>query len=290
METMHSQKGSALVFVVLICAALLLLGTSLMDLNSADLQIAVNQRDSLQAYYLAETGMESALAVMKEHDSFYTGHSTVMLAEGSFSVSVSALEQANGGRSVTIVSTGESGRVREQISMEFQSFPPFNGGTNGAALGWYDETDGIIVPGIHTGGAGAVLLGSSGMGLPLILQQQEGNGYACFAAEQLFFNSNPISLLVEETLEISCETAVFHGIVILCSEMGSLRFVHPSIAPVPVYFRNRIVTTDHHVLLEAGVYHFPHGYQITGTSNAAELGNFRVLPLVPGTMKRWGRG
>ncbi len=286
----RAQKGSALVFVVVLCAALLLLGTYLLDLNSVDLQIAVNQRDSLQAYYLAETGIESALAVLREYDPYYTGNSTTTLSEGNFNIIVSAQEQAFGGRRVTITSNAQAGRVQEQINLEFQSFPPFNGGTDGATLGWYDETDGIIVPGIHTSEDGVVLLGFADIVLPLKLQHQEENSDAHFAAAQLFFISSPIGLLIEEALEISTGTAVFQGSVVLSPPGGSLRFLHPSCTAVPVYFRDQVVTLEQHVLLEAGLYHFPHGYHLTGASNPAELGTFRVLPLVPGTMIRWGRG
>ena len=291
MEEIRSQQGSVLVFVLLICAALLFLATSLMDLNSVDLQIAVNQRDSLQAFYLAETGMESALAVLKDHDPYYTGNSITTLDEGSFSVTVSALEQADGGRNVTITSTAQAGRVEEQINLEFQSFPPFNGGIDGVALNWYDEADGVIIPGIHTSEAGTVLLGFTGLDTALILQKHEVDGHAHFAAAKMFFISNPTSLVLEEALEICTETAVFQGTIVLCPHGGSLRFIHPkNDATVPVYLRNRLEIKDDHVLLHAGAYHFPHGYQITGTSDLSELENFRVLPVVPGTMIRWGRG
>jgi hypothetical protein len=290
MGVVHAQKGSVLVLVVILCAALLLLGTALVDLNGGDLQIAVNQRDSLQAYYLAETGIESALAVLTEYNTYYTGNSTTIFAEGSFTVSVSALEQANGGRHVTIRSIARTGRVKEQINLEFQSFPAFNGGTDGATLGWYDDNNGVIVPDIHTTEEIVVLLGFTSNDFPLrLLLQQEEDGHAKFAASQLFFISSPTSLVLEEALEISAETVVFQGLVVLCSPEGGLLFVHPSNAAMPVYFRERVITADNYVLLEPGFYHFPHCYQITGNSNPSELENFRKLAVVPGTMLRSGR-
>ena len=288
MGVLHSERGSILVFVVLISTALLLIGTSLLELDSVDLQIAVNQRDSLQAYYFAETGIASALAVLTECDPYYTGNSTTTIAEGSFTVCVSALEQLNGGRHVSITSTARTGRVKEQVNLEFQSFPPFNGGTDGASLGWYDDNNGAIVPDVHTTEEVVVLLGFTGNELPLrLLLQQEGDGHAHFAASQLFFISNPTSLVLEEALEIRAETVVFQGTVVLSLPEGGMRFMHPSSVSVPVYFRDRVLTN--HGLLEPGLYHFPHGYQITANSNPSEMGTFRVLPVVPGTMLRSGR-
>lgn len=286
---LSSQKGSALIMVFLVCAVLLLLGTSLIDLNNVDMQISFNQRDSLQAYYLAETGMESVLYVLREYDPYYTGISSTMFREGNVTVSVSAQEEAFCGRSVTIISTGEVGRVREQISLQFQSYPPCKAGTDGSILGWYDETDGIIVPGKHLSGEEAVVLGLPGRDFPLVLEKRNMEGLAHFSATQLYFISKPTSLVLEETLELSTAKAVFQGRVILCPQEGSLHFMHPAHAPIQVYFRDSIVTMEQRLVLEAGVYHFPHGYKICGTANSSESGSFRMLPAVPGTMMRWGR-
>ncbi len=286
---LSSQKGSALIMVMLVAAVLLLLCTSLIDLNNVDMQISLNQRDSLQAYYLAETGMESALYVLKKYDPYYTGISTTGFPEGNVTVSVSAQEEGYCGRSITIISTGKVGRVREQISLQFQSYPSCKGATGGSALGWYDETGGIIVPGKHLSGEEAITLGLPGRNFPIVLEKSEEESHAHFSAAKLYFISKPTSLVVEETLELSTAKAVFLGRVILCPQGGNLHFMHPTNGPVHVYFRDSIVTMEQRVVLEAGVYHFPHGYNIGGTANPSELGYFRVLPAVPGTMMRWGR-
>lgn len=296
---MYSQQGSALLFVILISAALLFLGVSMLDFNSIDLQIAANHRESAQAQFLAEAGIESALSVLKQYDPFYTGDSNTTLEEGSFSVSVTALEPGNGSRLVTIASTGKAGRAREQVTLEFVSFPPAGGGINGAELGWYDEADGIIVPGIHAEAGGMVILGSEGMAVPLVLRQQEdeGNGqgdeviegWAYMGANQLFFINEPVSLLLEEDLEIGADTVVFHGSVMLCPQFGSLRFSHPAGGPVHVYLREQVLTLEHAVLIEAGVYRFPGGFELTGVSDPFDMLSYRVLPAVPGTMVWRGR-
>ncbi|MEW5922022.1 MAG: pilus assembly PilX N-terminal domain-containing protein [Bacillota bacterium] len=281
-----SRKGSALIFVVLICAALLFLGTSLLDLNSVDLKIAANQRDSLQAYYLAETGIETALAVLTDYDPYYVGSAKMSLAGGSISVDVSALEQGNGGRQISVLSTGRAGPVQETISVQFQSFPAQPGGTDGAALGWYDAASGVITPGLYMEEKGTVILGSPGTASPLILYGGAVGGSTFFAAEQIYFRSLPNSLWSEEFLELHTGITVFRGRVVLSPPGGMLRFSHPGSGAVRVYFQDGAMKADHRLLLEPGVYSFPHGFQLTGDTQPGEVANHRVLPVVPGTMIR----
>lgn len=56
----RSEKGAALVIALLIMGVLLLLGTAFLTISSTETQIAFNQRDSVQALYNAEAGIERA--------------------------------------------------------------------------------------------------------------------------------------------------------------------------------------------------------------------------------------
>jgi len=280
----RSPKGYILVFVILVCAALLMLGTSLPELNSVDLKIAANQRDSVQAYYLAATGIETAFGILEEYNPFYCGSGEMSLAGGSISVNVNYTDQEDGSRQVQIISVGQKGPIQEKVSVKFESVPSYPEGTDGAELGWYDEISGEIIPGVEHTGDGVVSLGHPDMTSPITLCSPESSG-AFLSAEQIFFQSLPVSLLVAETLEISAGIVVFLGSVFLCPEEGSLLFSPPSGDPVRVYFREEVLSTfDYHSLLEPGVYSFPDDWQITGNSSPQETRCYRVLPIVPGTM------
>lgn len=286
----NSQQGSAIIFVIVLCAALLFLGISLLELNSVDLQIAVNQQDSLQAYYLAVSGMEGTLAVLKNNPD-HTGETAKVLAEGTVNVTVVAVEEDDGARHIAITSRGKSGRVQEEINLEFQSFPSPAGGSKGALEGWYDQTDGKIMPGEHISENSIVLLGCTSMDFPLTLcaEGEEEGSHVQLAATELFFLNRPSSLLLEDTLELVADRAVFHGNISMCPLSGGLRFIHREGGMTVVYIHDQAVTFAGQVLLKAGAYHFPHGYRLTADSDLHELESFRVLPLVPGTMLQWGR-
>ena len=289
MGAKRSQQGSILVFVVLVCAALLMLGASLMDLSGVDLKIALNQRDSLQAHYLAESGIELALAVLAEHNPFYTGSGEISMGEGKINISVNALLQQGGGRLVEITSTGSFGVIQEQTFVSFQSFPVDTAGTAGSVLGWYNAASGLISHGNHEAGSQVVLMGSAASA-PLFLPGMAGSGGAAyFSAGQIFFRPVPSSLLVEEKLEIRTTAAVFRGTVRLCPTHGSLHFSHPEGGAIRVYLQREITTTDQHLLLEAGVYNFPHDFQITAIAAPQDMLAYRILPVVHGTLTYRGR-
>ncbi|NLX91066.1 MAG: hypothetical protein GXZ07_05685 [Firmicutes bacterium] len=278
MGFIRSQKGSFLVFAVLICTALLMLGTSLMDLSGTDLRITVNQRDGLQAYYLAATGIEIALGILAEHDPFYCGDGEIFFAGGNIRINVSATDQEDGSRQVQIISTGKIGVVAEQIIVQFQSIPGSSGCTDAAALGWYDQESGEIIADRHIG-TGAVSLGDPN--LSALILNSENDGGALFSAEQVILKSN---LVIENDLGIEAGTVVFQKNVHLYPPAGSLSFFHPSGGRVRVYLREEILSSG--LLLEPGAYLFPDGFQITGDTSRQDLRCHRVLPVVPGTMVR----
>ncbi len=277
--------------MLIICAALLFLSATLVDLNSIDLKIAANQRDSLQAYYLAETGMEVALALLKHGDSFYVGHKSFPFGGGIVSLKVEAEAKENGSRHVNISSTGTVGTAVESLNLHFQSIPSRPAGTDGTFLGWYDPSDGRITPGEHISGIETVLLGSAPLALPLSLYRlEEGNGRAIFAAKQLYFLGLPTSLYLEEYLELQAEVVVFYGRIILSPSAGMLHLSHPAASPLRVYLQEGAVDVSSRLLLGPGVYDFPHGFQFTADIFPQEAYLYRVLPVVPGTMiRREGR-
>lgn len=276
------QKGYVLIYVVLICTALMIMGSFLLDLHNTDLKIAVNLRDSLRTYYLAAAGIEIGLGVLLKHDPFYCGNNDISFAGENINISVEALEQENGGRQVKIISLCKTGIIEEQVSVQFQSFPENAGGLDGSILGWYDEESGEIIRGIHNA-EGIVIVGSSNVSPLLLRSSNEAGNSTVFSAEQVFFTSQPVSLVVEEELDIIAEAAVFMGSVLVCAPQGSLHFLHPSGGPVRVYLREE-VSTFAGLVLKPGVYSFPDGFRITTDSSLQETLCHRVLPVVPGTI------
>ncbi len=274
---MHGQKGSILILTVFVCAALLIMAACLMDLNSTDVRIAANQRDGLQAYYLAAAGMELALGLLAEKDPFYCGSGEIPFAGGTIELKLSARDLANGSRQVQITSTGKLGVISEQIVADFQSFPADSGCTDGAGLGWYDRDSGVITPGDH-GAEGAVSLGRPALS-SLTLGSGDGGG-AVFSAGEIVFRSN---LALESDLKIMADSAAFQKNICLYPQEGSLYFLNPSGDPLRVYLRGEL-SAPGSPPLEPGVYLFPHGLLITKDSSLSELRRYRVFPAVPGTM------
>ncbi|MFB3820258.1 MAG: PilX N-terminal domain-containing pilus assembly protein [Candidatus Methylomirabilales bacterium] len=72
--TANSRRGAALVIVMLVMAVLLLAGTTFLTISSTESQIALNERASVQAFHLAEAGLQGAIALADLNNS-YTGDS-----------------------------------------------------------------------------------------------------------------------------------------------------------------------------------------------------------------------
>jgi len=56
-----NENGAALVFAILIVVALFVLGSGMAILTRTDIDISRNQRQNVQALYVAEAGVEEAL-------------------------------------------------------------------------------------------------------------------------------------------------------------------------------------------------------------------------------------
>lgn len=67
------EEGQALILVVLVLLVLALLGAASLTLTSAHGRTARYQRDLMQAYYIAEAGVERALIKIRENPSWFAG-------------------------------------------------------------------------------------------------------------------------------------------------------------------------------------------------------------------------
>jgi len=58
----RGEEGIALVITLMVMTILLLMGTAFLSISSTETLIAINERNRLQAFHLAEAGAERAIA------------------------------------------------------------------------------------------------------------------------------------------------------------------------------------------------------------------------------------
>lgn len=277
------EKGFLLALVAIIIAALLLLGSALVGFGLTEMKIASNLERSMQAYFLAEAGVEAALEIILERDINYRGSFTGELETGRFEVKVADYTGKGGVEIIRVESAGIAGKAREKITLEFQ-LAPFcpPEAVNGSMLGWFDGESGEIFPGTFESESG-VIFKSSSPGKEVWLVSKE---LAHFTAPLMFFEGSSNSLTLRGELHLSAEVLVFRGNVYLCREEGRLRLRSSSGERLRVYFLKPALTEDGRVLLEAGAYEFPGAFTLTGKTSPQNGEPFKVLPLVPDTV-RW---
>jgi hypothetical protein len=91
----RGEEGIALVITLLIMTILLIMGSAFMSISSTESLIAINERNRIQAYHLAEAGAERAIAELNA-DSSYAGAGTPLepdptLGPGAYRVTVACV-------------------------------------------------------------------------------------------------------------------------------------------------------------------------------------------------------
>lgn len=144
---LRSQKGAALIFVILALVIVSIFGAAVASMVRINLSQAVNQDADAQAYYLAQSGIDLCYAALLqegvggEHDTLlYTQFSqaakpslgdtptlndTLALDGGSVAIEVSALTKG-GERWVKIRSTASltDSAVTKTVTLQFQADNP----------------------------------------------------------------------------------------------------------------------------------------------------------------------
>lgn len=117
----HTQKGSILPMVIFITTLLLFIGISLLNISNQELSMGKYFRDTTEAYYLAEAGLQKALSLLKKDLNFKWGSEwkqflskSHSLGNGKYTVSVEDL----GSNKVEITSTGYVDKAKQQITAE----------------------------------------------------------------------------------------------------------------------------------------------------------------------------
>lgn len=110
----HDESGQALVLVSLVVAIALVVATALATLGTGALKITRSHTDDVKAYYLAEAGVEHALARLRLQPSWDAG-----LSGDQFEVEVEAGDWDNQmRRTVTLTSNGIGGVAQKTLVVE----------------------------------------------------------------------------------------------------------------------------------------------------------------------------
>ncbi|MEE9522846.1 MAG: pilus assembly PilX N-terminal domain-containing protein [candidate division NC10 bacterium] len=84
----RGEEGIALVITLMVMTILLLMGTAFLSISSTETLIAINERNRIQAFHLAEAGAERAIAELGANDT-YLGTVDTALGPGTYGIAVS---------------------------------------------------------------------------------------------------------------------------------------------------------------------------------------------------------
>ena len=84
----RGQEGIALVITLLVMTILLIMGSAFMSISSTETLIAINERNRVQAYHLAEAGAERAIAQLNVNAGYTGTGGEQPLGLGTYSATV----------------------------------------------------------------------------------------------------------------------------------------------------------------------------------------------------------
>lgn len=123
---LRETRGGALLLVVLVLAVLLSLAASLMSLTGTESITGVQQLNQIQAHYIAEAGVEKALAALKLDTRWRQGFTKLAYAGGCMdkvTVTVSQGESDDNIYVLVIKSTGSYSGARRTVEVKVRVSP-----------------------------------------------------------------------------------------------------------------------------------------------------------------------
>ncbi|NLC12037.1 MAG: hypothetical protein GX767_07280 [Firmicutes bacterium] len=218
------KKGSILVIVTIIMAAIMLLGSMFARLSYIEKKIAHNQEKAVQAFYLADSGIELALGFLEQNyykDLDLPLNFKVKTEDNNGEIIVSLQVEENDSDSLIINSVGKIGPVNESLKLKITALAKMPICVEDALqLGWV-EADGLLKEGDKIAQDGEHNLLPIKFELPV----------RCDMADPLPINLTALSIYFEakqnsleiypgSTLNIFADLVVFRGNVILsdCAE------------------------------------------------------------------------
>ena len=162
MTTVSREDGIVLVIILLVMTLLLILGTAFLSISSTETLIAMNERNRLQAFFMAEVGIERAIAELSANEAYSGTSGEQMLGPGTFTVTVTNLPPLpDVVEPKQVVATGYvpsstvSNRAMAQIQVMLHRGSPFKFAMlgidfvdveNGVRVDSYDSTQGNYDP------------------------------------------------------------------------------------------------------------------------------------------------
>jgi hypothetical protein len=159
------QRGSTLIAVTVLAIIMMLSALAVMRIGSQDSVLAVRDKRTSDAFYLAEAGLQHSIAWLKAQgaypsfDTYPLGESPQQLGSGSYLVSIrpDTIHSTATRPAYTITSTGYSGNRQRRLEVDVgpQSFADFLYFTNmehepsGGTACWFTSADVIDGP-LHT--------------------------------------------------------------------------------------------------------------------------------------------
>ena len=87
-QYLENERGSAIAMLLLIAVVLLILGTALITNAITEKKIAVHQELGTSLYYIAEAGLEEAIAVKIKDFDFIDDIENISCGEGKYDVEI----------------------------------------------------------------------------------------------------------------------------------------------------------------------------------------------------------
>src|SRR3970040_3143682 len=97
MKRGRGQEGIALVITLLVMTLLLIMGSAFMSISSTETLIAINERNRVQAYHLAEAGAERAIAQLNANSNYAGTGGEQALGTGTYTVTVTVFRPGGPG-------------------------------------------------------------------------------------------------------------------------------------------------------------------------------------------------
>ncbi|MFY9313251.1 MAG: pilus assembly PilX N-terminal domain-containing protein [Tepidanaerobacteraceae bacterium] len=111
---MFGNRGVSLVIVMFVSTIVMLLGTALLNMSTSEYLMGSYGRDYTAAYYLAEGGIQKALALLKENPDYRGDSGWQSMGAGQYRIKISR-EYSN--NLVRIESTGKVNKAEVLINL-----------------------------------------------------------------------------------------------------------------------------------------------------------------------------
>src|SRR5690554_4732512 len=119
MVKLKNEKGGVLVLTLMTTIVLSVLGLAMLPLTVMEYKSSHHFSDFEKAYYIAEAGIEEAIAELN-HNWDYSGTPSKNLGDGQYDITVNGT-----GNSRSIIASGKIGNIKRTIEANIEKPAPF---------------------------------------------------------------------------------------------------------------------------------------------------------------------